>query len=60
MSAATGLGPIEASLLAAYDDVGARSGDPYLKNARILEALDSGHQIAPLFGYRVVCDLARP
>lgn len=60
MSAATGLGPIETSLLAAYQDVGARSGDPYLKNARILEALDSGHQIAPLFGYRVVCDLARP
>lgn len=60
MSAATGLGPIETSLLATYNAVRARSGDPYLKNATILEAVDSSHKIAPLFGYRVVCDLARP
>ena len=60
MSAATGLGPIETSLLATYEALDAGSGRGYVKNSRILEALDSAHQIAPLFGYRVVCDLARP
>ena len=60
MSAATGLGLIETRLLATFGAVGARAGCAYLKNSRVLEALDREHQIAPLVGYRVLCDLTRP
>ena len=60
VSALTGLGPIETNLLTTYCAVGALSDGLFLKNARILEVLDDAHQIAPLFGYRVLCDLARP
>jgi len=60
MSAATGLGPIETNVLEAYGTVGAGAGQPMVKNQRILEVLFRDHRIAPLFGYRTICDFARP
>ena len=60
MSEATGLGPIETSVLAAYGAVGALTGEPMVKNQRISEVLFRDHRIAPLFGYRTICDFARP
>lgn len=60
MSAATGLGPIETSVLQAYGTVGAGTGRPMVKNQRNLEVLFRDHRIAPLFGYRTICDFARP
>jgi DNA gyrase/topoisomerase IV subunit A len=60
MSVATGLGPIETNVLAAFDAVGALPGQPMVKNQRILEALFRNSQVAPLFGYRTICDFARP
>jgi DNA gyrase subunit A len=60
MSAATGLGPIETSVLEAYGTIGAGAGQAMVKNQRILEVLFRDHRIAPLFGYRAICDFARP
>ena len=60
MSAATGLGPIETSVLEAYGTIGAGAAQPMVKNQRILEMLFRDHRIAPLFGYRTICDFARP
>lgn len=60
MSAVTGLGPIETGLLEAYAAVGARAGQTMVKNQRILEHLYRTQRISPAFGYRALCDLARP
>jgi DNA gyrase/topoisomerase IV subunit A len=60
MSVATGLGPVETGVLEAYGTVGAGAGQSMVKNQRILAVLFRDHRVAPLFGYRTICDFARP
>jgi len=60
MSAVTGLGPVETMVLGSYGSAGALSGHPYVKNQRILDLLDREFQVAPVFGYQLICDFARP
>jgi DNA gyrase/topoisomerase IV subunit A len=60
MSAATGLGLVEVSILDACDRNGAHPRAPHQRTARILNSLDEATGIGPRVAYQVLCDMARP
>jgi DNA gyrase subunit A len=60
MSAASGLGLLDLSILEAIDAAGARHDRPYLKTQRVLDVLHERTGIAPNQAYESLCDLARP
>lgn len=60
MSAATGLGLLDVSILEAIDAAGAQHDRPYLRTQRVLDVLHERTGIAPNQAYESLCDLARP
>jgi DNA gyrase subunit A len=60
MSAATGLGLLDLSILEAIEAAGAQHDRPYLKTQRVLDVLCERTGIAPNQAYESLCDLARP
>lgn len=60
MSAATGLGLLDLSILEAIEAAGARPRLPYVKTARALDVLHERTGIGPSQAYESLCDMARP
>jgi DNA gyrase subunit A len=60
LSATTGLGLLDLSILEAIDAAGAGSRRPYLKSQRVLDLLYERTGIGPRQAYEPLCDMARP
>ena len=54
------LGIVERAVLEALDGLGARSDQPHVKCARIVQALADDHGVSRKYGYDALCTLAQP
>jgi hypothetical protein len=60
VSERSGLGLVEAAIVAALDSLGGRADRRHIRNARVLAAVEERIGLAPGYGYEVLLDLARP